>query len=294
MKIPHDVDDLMWDIAEKDSPELLDEFVARFPEHRDELVKRLKMLRDLKGARPKKARGPEPFVPAARPRRDPAPSRALAYAFGAGCLVLAGVVFGIVLQRNFLSGQGVAQKVEEPAVTAQREVQNPAAQNPAQQYPPPTANNQQLERQTWIPQQAASRPVAATSFDRKITVEFERAMLSRVLEDVALKGGVRLQAAPGMPDLEIEAKYFDLPVITILNDLGRNFGFTPMKQTDSEALLIPAVDGQNPPSAADGGYAAAVPDRPEGDPAPSAPSRSRTQPGTLPSPSLNGDIGGRR
>jgi hypothetical protein len=217
----------------------------------------------------------------------------LTYAFGAGCLVLAGIVFGIVLQRNFLSTAPLASNSPNLAPGVQGAVES-RPENPVQQYPPPTANNSQLERQTWIPQQPASRPVATTSFDRKITVEFDRALLSQVLEDVALKGGVRLQAGPGMPDLEIEAKYYRLPVITILNDLGRNFGFTPMKQTDSEALLIPAVDGQNPPTASESGFAAAVPERTEGTPVPSSPARTRTLPGTLPSPSMSGDIGGRR
>ena len=61
MKLPREIDELMWDVAERDDNETLDQFVERYPEFRSELAKRLQMVRGLRGSRPTR---PMPaFVP---------------------------------------------------------------------------------------------------------------------------------------------------------------------------------------------------------------------------------------
>ena len=67
-KIPQEIDQLMWSVAEEGSVNALNEFEQRYPEHKFELARRLTMVRELKGAKKGK---PEVVVRA--PRFQPRP-----------------------------------------------------------------------------------------------------------------------------------------------------------------------------------------------------------------------------
>lgn len=315
MKIPPEIDTLMWDVAESNSTETIDEFGSRYPEYKMELVRRLKMVRELKGARPAAKTAPKVFVPA--PIVDEKlPSRinfnfnwGMAAAIAAGSIVCAFAGIGIY---KILTP-------DRPVVSSETPIGQPRLSKPNE----PDSNK--LENKTWInpdlrstsvPQNTNTNPnpntnptpaQPRTAFDRLVTVQYEDALLGDVLADLAVKAGIRLQAAPGMPNPRVRAFYDNLPAITILNDLGRTAGFTPMVQSDVEALLIPAFDKKNPPAAStSGGYAGTIED-PAADSQPtsgsnSAPSVSNPAPsnnkGILPpvngnggSRTLNGPIG---
>jgi hypothetical protein len=257
MKLPKDIDDLMWQVAEDQSPELMDEFAARFPEHKGELVRRIQMVRQLKGARPKGAAAPRRFKVS-----DPHPTVPLPrWVFAlAGCtLLLAGAMAGILVQR-FLNpppsaSQGTGGSSDQGASAR---TGGPSNLPDGRGSSGVGTGEPETPSGTGGSSPSVEPPIPQGPFDQRITIEFDRVSLAAVLDAIALKTGVRLQAAPGMPELEIEARYYDLPAIAILNDLGRNFGFTPLKQTETEALLIPAVDPTRPPSSAPGGFAAEV------------------------------------
>jgi hypothetical protein len=249
MKLPNEIDDLMWEVAEADTPELMDDFAARYPEHKAELLKRIKMVRQLKGARPKqKARAafkPKPLPPP--PRVSVSPVWAV---LGALCLLVVGVFAGVGITSLFLP------KPADSALNMPRNLdgndggaleRSTWIPNP----PPAAGNSQDGAGQTDPPPKKDPEPVAP--IDSKITVINDRARLSQLLNEVAVKAGIRIQAAPGMPEMDVAVEYHDLSALAILNDLGRTCGFTPLRQTDSEALLIPTVDKQNPPRGVLGG-----------------------------------------
>lgn len=249
MKLPAEIDDLMWEVAEADTPELMDDFAARYPEHKSELLKRIKMVRQLKGARPKQ----KPRA-AFRPRPVPPPFRVslspLWAAAGAFCFLVVGVLAGVGVT-SLLSKSG-------ENLQASRLKSNPE-------------DGTSLERSTWIPNPPPQQPSADTGsnstpndppqpepervppVDSRITVINEGIRLSRVLNEVAVKAGIRIQAAPGMPEVDVAVEYHDLPAMAVLSDLGRTCGFTPLRQTDNEVLLIPTVDRENPPKGVLGG-----------------------------------------
>lgn len=291
MKVPPEIDTLMWDVAESNSTETIDEFGARYPEYKMELVRRLKMVRELKGARPAAKAAPKVFVPA--PIIDEKlPSNfnlnfnwGLAAAIGAGSIVCAFAGIGIY---KILTP-------DRPVVQNETPITQPRLSKPNE------PDNEKLEDKTWInpdlrttdvPQPtntAPTNPQPKTAFERIVTLQYEDAPLGDVLADLAVKAGVRLQAAPGMPNPRVRAFYENLPAITILNDLGRTAGFTPMVQSDVEALLIPAFDKNKPPAAATtGGFAGTI----EDPPADSQPT-TNTNPGppvSNPAPSNNKGI----
>lgn len=239
-KLPQEIDDLMWEVAENETPELMDDFAARYPEHKQELLRRIKMVRGLKGSRPKAAKPKAAFKP--RPYQPPKVSFSPWAAAGiAASLIVTGVLAGFGIQSIFFS--------KPPQVVAQNK-------------PNEEIDGRDLERSTWIPNppaqvQASDSPAPpkepedspgiVAPMDMRITVINERARLSQILNEVAIKAGIRLQAAPGMPEMDVAVEYRDQTALAILNDLGRTCGFTPLRQTDSEALLIPTVDKENPP-----------------------------------------------
>lgn len=250
MKLPAELDDLMWEVAEADTPELMDDFAARYPEHKAELLKRIKMVRQLKGARPKQkpraAFKPRPAPPPARVSISP-----LWVAVGAFCLLVLGVFAGIGITSLLLPKPDSSQQARLLKSTPE--------------------DGASLERSTWIPNPPPQQPAADSSaavtpsvpvqpspealppVDSRITVINEKIRLSRVLNEVAVKAGIRIQAAPGMPEVDVAVEYHDLSAMAVLSDLGRTCGFTPLRQTDSEVLLIPTVDRENPPKGVLGG-----------------------------------------
>lgn len=293
MKIPREIDDLMWEVAEADSVDLIDDFGARYPAYKAELVGRLKMVRELKGARPKAEAQQPVFHPTPEAPVRKAPRAMWLFALAGGFLLVSGVLAGMMIS-------GWLPRSQQAALNTAVTNQAPAFER----FPEPTENSAQLEQRTWIPgpppqgspQPSTQPPPAYSPFDRKVTVQVERGRLSDVLQQVATLAGVRLQAAPGMPDPEIVADYAEMPAISVLNDLGRNFGFTTLKQTETEALLVPAIDPRNPPPGAQGGFAEAIGGsgsgggQTGGDGIPSSEARSSGN-SVLPAPGMRGPIG---
>ncbi len=270
-RLPQEVDDLMWEVAENETPELMDDFAARYPEHKQELLRRIKMVRGLKGSRPKSARPKTVFKP--RPYQ---PLIVTMSPWAASGIAAALIAVGI------LAGFGV-KSVFFPGLPQQTVVKTNSGD----------MDGQDLERSTWIPSPPAqvqasdspappkepeSSPGIVAPMDMRITVINERALLSQILNEVAVKAGIRLQAAPGMPEMDIAVEYRDQTALAILNDLGRTCGFTPLRQTDAEALLIPTVDKDNPPRGVLNGSTGLTA---EGD----------GESASLPAPALSGRIG---
>jgi len=250
MKLPAEIDDLMWEVAEADTPELMDDFAARYPEHKAELLKRIKMVRQLKGARPKQkpraAFKPRPVPPPARVSISP-----LWVAAGAFCLLVVGVLAGVGVtslllpkpDSNLQAGRSKMNPEDGSSLERSTWIPNPPPQQPASDSGAAPAPNAQPQPE----------PERVPPVDSRITVINEKISLSRVLNEVAVKAGIRIQAAPGMPEVDVAVEYHDLSAMTVLSDLGRTCGFTPLRQTDNEVLLIPTVDRENPPKGVLGG-----------------------------------------
>ncbi len=236
-KFSPEIDDLMWTVAESGDPAAVDEFCVRHPESADEARKRFTMVANLKGSRPKSARrsSPERFMPSARQVGPGVPRWGYV---AATALVLAGIVVATVGTVRYLdtkaklAGQegsgGTMQGFEQPTVIV------PAGGQPTQQDRPggqPTAETG-----------GAPAPEVVLPFDRLVTIVSKNASLSACLNDIALQAGIKLESAPGMPELNIELDYRETPAIAVLQDMGRVFGFSVMRQDASTALLIPAVD----------------------------------------------------
>ncbi len=234
MKVPPHIDELMWQIAEADDTSAYAEFEARYPEFIAEMSKRAELVRGLKGSRPAKAvRKRERFMPSRRVQPTPVP----AWALGIDAVAaMAGVAFATYGVAKFVE----SRNPQQPTIIVQQ-----PPQNPPQNVNLPTNSNQtpkpETNPTTPLPPEEPLKP-----FDTPVTVIANQTTLQEALYSVATQAGVTIELAPNFPDLDISIDYRGVKAIDVLNDMGRNFGFTPFVQTDTSALLIPALENKPP------------------------------------------------
>ena len=233
-KVTPEQDELMWQLAESGEPHALEDFGRRYPDLRGEMTRRLNMVCSLKGSRPQAASGRR-FMPS---RRDPdQPSPWLTGGLVVGLAL--GVAFVTFAAMQYLDGnrQTVAQTT--PAVN---QTQNPTPTEGSTPDIPDNTSGAVGNNPVITPGVPNPQFQPADPFQTKVTVVSGRVRLRQALDDIARQANITLEMAPGMPDLEIRCDYRDAPALAVLTDMGRNFGFTPLRQGDRNALLVPATD----------------------------------------------------
>ena len=234
IKIPREIDELMWEVAEHNDQAMIDDFGSRYPDYRVELGKRIRIVNDFKGSRPNSS--PKQFTPAAKVR-SLGPSR-LAIA-GITTLVIASVGFAafsiayIYDQRQPAKSQPLE---ETPNFLPSEPETVPAGENFEPRFGQVSEDDRPI-----INHSETFDPLMVS-----VSVEESDIMLSRLIGNISLQTGLTLMLAPGFEDVRIKARYLDSPLIYVLRDLGQTFGFTPMVQTQTSVLLVPAIDPNAP------------------------------------------------
>ncbi|HXH61619.1 MAG TPA: hypothetical protein VNI20_09705, partial [Fimbriimonadaceae bacterium] len=139
MKVPREIDELMWEVADDNGNEvLLEQFRSRYPEFECELDKRIQMVVDLKGSRPSKM--PEQFRPSNEVRNF-GPSRLAVV--GVTTLVLCSLTFAAYALVQYQNARHIEEPLIPPSVifTPPSYVDGPTAQN--EQQDPPNAEQEQ-------------------------------------------------------------------------------------------------------------------------------------------------------
>ena len=230
MKIPREMDELMWSVAEADDADATAEFGERYPDLRIEMTKRLKMVRDLKGSRPRSRA--ERFVPVQTIRH-----------FGPSKLAVAGITALVLFSVGFASF-AVLQITQRPEPGPSESEQTP---EPSSSFGASTSDgsklgplelNPDLRRGT---ESATPEPVNDL-FQNLVTISEPRMLLTDAIRAIADQAGITITIAPGFQDLYIRIEYINAPAKQVLADMGRAFGFTAMQQNGRSALIVPAVD----------------------------------------------------
>jgi hypothetical protein len=242
-KIPSDVERLMWLVAEDRDPRAIADFEARFPDLRFELSKRISMVNGLKKA----GRAVPPHdIPRFVPRfAQPAPVRNRSLYVGIAFAVCA-LSFGAYSALSYFN---------RPSL--------PAVQVPLVNTEPPRGVSPQIEPDSKgqpgstdsgsknpdpVPE-AGPAVAEADPLEKPITLNVERAPLEAAIELICMKAGLKYEPAPGMPQVEVTMSYTDMPARSVLDDLGRKYGFTALAQERGKILLIPVrPDGEQPTS----------------------------------------------
>jgi hypothetical protein len=231
MRAPREIDELMWDVAEKGDDATCDQFNSRYPEFVDELAKRRQMIGTLRGSRP---RSDVPrFVPREQVRHF-GPSR-LAVA-GIAVLVLASVTLATFATMQIVnskkSDHGVVEKPVE-IVFNPPDFGAPLAPSDDQADKTPLSAEDVQPLQTNVP--------AQDIYLGKITIKSDDISLEKAINDMAAQAGLEAVIAPGFEDKRIRISFVDQPLMGVLHQLGVYFGFTPFRQGSAEILIVPAV-----------------------------------------------------
>ncbi len=243
-RFPPDVDELMWFLAEQGDPASIQSFERRYPEFHQELVRRIDMVRGLKGlVGPKK---PVDTVPVFEPKtgirepfRMPRPAIMAAAAFG-------------VLTLGYASYVATKNLVDRPEKTSPAMVRNEPERRgpygaPSIKADPPIDDSLRTPK-PYRPNDASQeqRPVALAPLDRPVDLVASRTTLIDALNQLAMAAGIGIEIAPQTPNLEISVTYRGASARTILRDMGATIGFTALEQTDHSVLIIPATDPRAP------------------------------------------------
>lgn len=235
--VPPEINDLMWQIAESQDDQAIEQFHERYPAYRAELMSRMTMVRGIKGSRPVEVKSKTRFLPSPQ-RLNSEPPRWIAFA--AATFLLAAGVFATLGTLRFVESRNA------PAQVVEGGIDNMSASN-GTSGSTQTTQPDKTQPENPIPEQGNEPPTTPVSpMDKPVTIVAKNITLDSALNDIAVQAGIRLESAPGMPDIIIQLDFRDIPAIQVLQALGRSFGFTPMVQTDNSALLIPARDPNSP------------------------------------------------
>lgn len=235
-RLPKELDELMWELAERDDAAALDEFVQRNPDLRSEMAQRLRMVRELRDAKPT----------AAASRFSPTPRRAgpPRWAFVAvGAATLAAVAF---------AGYGAVQLLgfgtkDEPVAQAEPQVQAQPFTPAPQPAPTPVSPAPRVED---LPFDAVPPVMEVDPFTRPITIVFEEIALHDALRAVGMAAGMEVTLAPGLPNPAIVIDYREKPTQEVLRDMGDVFAFTAVPEGSDRCLVLPVVEGASATSEA--------------------------------------------
>lgn len=260
-KIPADVDELMWTIAESNNSQSVREFGVRFPELRSELVSRIRIISEFKGAKNSVGKSaPAPFK-----RR---PVRAQKNQISWQIIASTALVIGLVLiglgyvafggkkaepiqtgSLNPASVTGAAPQSEHRGIVYRSslpgsgQAQGPAAGSTpnsggAPINPAPNGNWANSMDPNHVGPVGSNGQVAAQL--KPITVVIKNARLSDALTIIAAQAKIQIQVAPGLKDRTVSIDYEQALPQDILNDLGAQYGFTPFYQGNDLYVIIPA------------------------------------------------------
>jgi len=231
--VPSDLDQLMWSIAESGDVAAADDFERRFPEWRAELESRISMVRGLKHAKPT-ARPATPEIPKFVPKPKPAqaPQKVGWVVALSATAVLAFSTFMYVYLKP---PEPVPIQQPEPAPKTQPTTDDWTTDElPSEpQAANPSANSN-------APQSQVPPPVTMP-WEHRHDLAIEGAPLVDVLNLIGDVTKLKVEIAPNMPNPTVTVTYTQRTGMEMLNELGRQYGFTALDQGKGTVLIVPAT-----------------------------------------------------
>jgi len=229
-RVGPELDGLMWTLAEEGNERAIDEFGARHPELRGELLHRMSMVKGLRGAK-KPQTVPRASIPRFVPREPKAtPIQSRGPAVLVGGLVLAAIAAATFTFMTFLT----------PPVRPQPSAVNPKTTPKQSKTVVPVVPKVDTSPITEPDVVAKGNVSEATNVP--VTLRVESAPLFKVLDMISLNCGIKVVPAPGMPNPSVAVDFERMSAMDMLADLGKRYGFTAFDQHDGSILVVPAVD----------------------------------------------------
>lgn len=235
--IPKEIDDLMWTIAEGTNQQAIEEFGDRYPNLREELLKRIKTINALKaGGRTAKVANVPVFE---NPVTAPINLKPLFVSFGVAVLAIS--TFGVWRVMNPpASAQTAPVQVIDVNTPKQPEANLPTY--PANNIP----ENPKQDLPVNPPQVPTTDPNAGIiAANGKKTVQLESATLKAAILLIAESGHYMVNFAPGMHDPMVKVDFQDMTPMEMLKELGEEYGFVALPDGKHDVLIIPKKDEED-------------------------------------------------
>jgi len=226
-RIPREIEELIWRLTEEGTPAALDQFRARYPDYSMVLDQRLDMVKRLKKSVP----APKPE---ARPRFRPQ-SKVVErdFRWSVPVVLLAFAAISVAAFTAITANSASKKTVQNPPKVTPKQI--------AQGFPPPAEPVVVKQPEPAVKQAPVAEPEIPAYLQPQI-LTIRGARLSAVLQAVAGQGKFGITIGPGMADPTISVDYQGVNSIQILEDLGRQYAFTPFDQGDGSVVIIPARD----------------------------------------------------
>jgi len=243
-KVAPELDALMWTLAEEGNARAIDEFGARHPNLRGELLHRISMVKGLRDSKTHLAT-PRVATPKFVPRE---PHVSMMQARGpaaiVGGLVLAAIAAAAFLVTTIMApaprptvvpieqttekgGSSAVVKTEDKPVEVSPVQSDPTTPGPGSRtIDPPSVNDE--------------KDVADST--KPTNLRIDNAPLFTVLNLMQDLCGVKIQFAPGTLNPMVSVDYHGMTAMDMLRDLGKRYAFTPLDQHDGSIWVVPVVD----------------------------------------------------
>lgn len=244
MKVPADIDQLMWLLAESEDEAAAQEFIKRFKEFEIEFLRRRATVRGLKMAKPG-ASDSTKKVPVFTPRPvTDTPRLARPLAFGLASLGLAAFAFGsYAVVSRMLSRPGPEPK---PAVSQNNPPLAPQNSPSVNDDPNSVPKGNSTTAESELPK-GMERPIREENEDRSdYSVVLEEAPLDAALQAIAGQVGITVELAPGLPNPNVSVQFEGMTPRQMLEKLGRENGFTALYQGKGHWLIVPSMKFSDP------------------------------------------------
>jgi len=231
MPIPPEIDELMWAIAENDTPDAVYDFEHRFPKYQQELMRRIKTVSALK-SQGKTVPSREIPVFQARPvALDRKPIQWLGY---------------VAVSLAVISTAVLAATRNQPAPVAKPVQVNPNSRKAIPEVP--IASPPKPIGQATPPVDPAKNPPPKPSNQfKKSDLILEVTKLHDAIQLIAASGEVTVTIAPGLENPDVQVNFTQMTAMEMLSALGRDYAFTPMIDGEKHILILPVKDETEPP-----------------------------------------------
>jgi hypothetical protein len=253
-KIPADVEQLMWLIAESGDSNAAQEFERRFPEFRFDLMRRMSTVKSLKSGKPSESIPVPVFRPGVAAKSTPRWFWMGAFALGLGAMA-----FGSYYStQHLLPPKKMEKIVTAPAVTPtatpeskgppgsmkMEDVQKVGTQPSFGNHGPGTAGDADVNSSQLgpgdVPALTAEDLKDVQKYNKPQDVKVEDADLYSVIRLIASNGGFSVDILPGLENPTISVTYSAKGGVDMLVGLGQKYGFTPIKDGEGKWLIVPA------------------------------------------------------
>lgn len=229
-------DELMWLLAEENDDAAIEAFIKRYPAHRAEVIRRVNMVRGLKGNRPvKEASAPIPAFQVKEGVPDISTnSHRGRWIWGVAVAVPLLAVAGYFQFRTPNQPNVPVVTTNTPTATAETpNIRDNPGYDPYANVVPKTPND--------TPRQIAY-------YDKVVSLSGSNQSLLLLFSEITRQTGLHIEIGPGFQDRPVDFAASGLTAISALKQLGKQGNFTVFEQDPQSVLIIPAVDPNAQPA----------------------------------------------